>query len=94
MESLTDRMDTINRLVNEGTITEALEAARTLVRDNPGSAEAWFTLGKILWKLGRRAEATSAYRTAADIEPSGPAAIALAHAQDIVDYFNPDLFNP
>lgn len=94
MQSLTHRIDTITRLVHEGTLAEALDAARALVSDNPGNAEAWFTLGKILWKLGRRAEATSAYRTAADIDPSGPSAIALAHAQDIADYFNPDLFNP
>lgn len=71
-----------------------LQAARTLVATHPESAEAWFTLGKILWKLGRRSEATSAYRTAVHIDPASPAAIALAHADDIASFFNPDLFNP
>ncbi len=94
MESLTDRIASITRLVADGALAQALDEARALVRDNPASAEAWFTLGKILWKLDRRAEATSAYRTAADIDPDSPAAIALTHAQDIADYFNPDLFNP
>ena len=94
MESMTTSAETISRLVNEGDLPGALEASRLLVHDNPDSAEAWFTLGKILWKLDRRAEATSAYRTAADIDPRSPAAIALTHAEDIAGYFNPDLFNP
>lgn len=82
------------RLYDEGDLDSALDVARTIVSQNPADAEAWFHLGKILWRLDRRAEATSAYRTAADIDPDSPAAIALQCAEDISGYFNPDLFNP
>lgn len=50
--------------------------------------------GKILWKLNRRGEALSAYEEGALLDPDGPAALLLAHSQEIMDFFNPDLLNP
>lgn len=57
-------------------------------------AEGLFLKGKALWRLGRRAEATSAYAQAAALDPESPAAQALDHARDIESFFNPDLLNP
>lgn len=91
---MTVTIDCIKRLYDTGDLDSALDMARTLVRQTPADADAWFLLGKILWRLDRRAEATSAYRTAVDIDPDNPAAIALTCAEDIAGYFNPDLFNP
>jgi cytochrome c-type biogenesis protein CcmH/NrfG len=94
VESLTAIQERIYRLADAGEFQQALELARETVRDNPDNSVSWFTLGKILWRLDRRSEATSAYRTAVDIDPDSPAAIALQYAGDIADFFNPDLFNP
>lgn len=50
--------------------------------------------GKLLWRMGKRAEAISAYEQGAQLDPSGPAALLLAHSNEIMDFFNPDLLNP
>ena len=50
--------------------------------------------GKLLWRIGKRAEAMSAYEQGAQLDPDGPAALLLAHTNEIMDFFNPDLLNP
>ncbi len=50
--------------------------------------------GRLLWKLGRKADAMSDYAAAADLDPSSPAAAALEMARDIMDFYNHDLYNP
>ena len=94
MQNLEDILTDIRRMYDCGELQQALELARQLTHDNTGNAEAWFMLGKILWRLDRRAEATSAYHMAAELDSTSPAVIALRHAEDIADFFNPDLFNP
>ena len=58
------------------------------------SAEAYYLRGRLMWKLGRKAEAMSDYSKAAAIDPSSPAATALEMARDVMNFFNPDLYNP
>lgn len=58
------------------------------------SAEAYYLRGRLMWKLGRKAEAMSDYSKAAAIDPSSPAAAALEMARDVMNFFNPDLYNP
>lgn len=50
--------------------------------------------GKLYWKLGNRAAATSSYAAAAELDPDSPAAAALEQARTIEAFFNPDLLNP
>lgn len=50
--------------------------------------------GKLLWRIGKRAEAISAYEQGAALDPGGPASLLLAHTNEIMDFFNPDLLNP
>lgn len=70
-----------------------LEEALARLSD-ASDAESLFLKGKILWRMGRRAEATSAYTKAAVLDPESPAVQALEHARDIENFFNPDLLNP
>lgn len=51
-------------------------------------------IGKLLWRLNRRGEAITAYETSAQLDPSGPGAVLLAHTNQIMDFFCPDLLNP
>lgn len=51
-------------------------------------------MGQIYWSLDRRGEALSAYEKGAQLDPEGPAALLLAHTNDIMRFFNPDLLNP
>lgn len=84
----------INDLLTSNSIEEALAAACEAVEKTPGDAVALYTRGKIYWRLGRKAEAMTDYTASSIIDPEGPGAIALQHAQEVVHYFNPDLFNP
>lgn len=54
----------------------------------------YFIQGKILWRLGQRNRATTAYLRAAELNPDSPAVQALEHARAIESFFNPDLLNP
>ncbi len=61
---------------------------------NPDDATALYQRGKLRWKLGQRGAAMSDYARAADIDPTSPASAALAQANDIMAFFNKDLYNP
>jgi len=50
--------------------------------------------GDLNWKLGRQARAISDYEAAVAMEPESPAAQSLAMAREVMDFFNPDLYNP
>ena len=49
---------------------------------------------RIAWKKGDKTAALACYERGADLDPDGPAAIALEQARDIMDFFNKDLYNP
>lgn len=76
---------------------EALRLITAMIDGSPSpDSETLFMLGKIYWRLGRRAEATSAYAAAAalDRDPDSPPALALRQAREVERFFNPDLLNP
>ncbi len=50
--------------------------------------------GKLLWKLGDRAGAISAYEASAQEDPDGPGALLLEHSRQIMDFFDPNQLNP
>ena len=88
----------IDSLVASGRLDEALEALTLGINggrdDNKALADMYFRRGKLYWRLGRRAEATSDYAKAADFDPESPAVKALENARDVEAFFNPDLYNP
>lgn len=81
-------------LASQGRTDEAIALLDEIITASPASGDALFLRGKLLWKLGRRAEATSDYIKAADIDPDGPASRALEMARSVESFFNPDLLNP
>ena len=61
---------------------------------NASDDEAYFLLGNIHWKHGRQGEAMSCFLKAVAINPDSPAKVALEHAREVSDFFNPDIYNP
>ncbi len=57
-------------------------------------ATALYELGRLYWKKGDKSKAISLYNHSAELDPSGPASIALEQARSIMDFYNPDLLNP
>ncbi len=71
-----------------------LEAASKEEKDPQVLASLHFEIGKIYWKLGKRAMARTHYLKAIDLDPESNARIALEQAGEIESFFNPDLLNP
>lgn len=86
----------IDSLVAAGNLDEAVERLTAMLGmvDVADADEIYFRRGKLYWRLGDRAAATSDYSKAVAINPSSPAAKALEQARDVADFFNPDLYNP
>lgn len=71
-----------------------LEQLNALIAENPDNAMAYYWRGRMYWKLGQRGAAISDYNRSAAIDPDGPGSTAAEHAMSIMNFFNPDQFNP
>lgn len=87
-------MTKIDHILQENTAENAIVLLGQLIEAEPGNAYALYCRGRLYWKLGERAKATSDYAAAASLDPAGPASMALEQARDIENFFNPDLLNP
>lgn len=87
-------MTRYDSILRDNTPENALVQLTQIIDNDPADAEALYVRGKLFWKLGRRSQATSDYAAAAELDPDGPAAMALEQARDIENFFNPDLLNP
>ena len=70
-----------------------LEEADTLLAGRQDAA-ALYLRGRMAWKRGEKSAAISLYAQSEALDPSGPAALALEQAREIMDFFNKDLYNP
>lgn len=57
-------------------------------------AEAHFEAGRRLWAEGRRGEAITEYNNAVALDPDSPAAVALKMANEIMDFYDKQRYNP
>lgn len=84
----------ILQAIDSGDTSKAIDLLNNHLVSSPGDDEAWYTLGRLYWKAGQQGAAVTAYRHAVDINPKSPARHALELANDVLDFFNPDLLNP
>jgi len=84
----------INVSAGRNLIEQRINELTKIIELHPGDDKALFERGKLLWRIGRRADAMNDYSAAADINPSSPAAMALEQARNIDDFYNRDLYNP
>lgn len=79
------------------TAAEAVEALTTFIEANPDSPlldEAYTLRGMRHWGMQNRAAAINDYLAAIRINPDSKAVQALKATNDILDYYNKDLYNP
>ncbi|MBD5202139.1 MAG: hypothetical protein HDS56_05235 [Barnesiella sp.] len=88
------QIQNIDKLIAGLPPEDALAKLDRLMADNEADAALLFARGKLHWRLGHRAKATSDYAAAAEIDPDSPAVRALELARDVEAFFNPDLYNP
>lgn len=80
---------------SDNLLSEALRRVQhEIATGGENEAELFFIQGKLLWRMGERNRAASAYARAAALNPDSPAVQALEHARTIESFFNPDLLNP
>lgn len=87
-------MQKIDELISQNRLDEAVRILDIKIKGGEADDNVYFTLGKLLWRLGRRSEAMDAYNEAIAINPDSPAAVALEQGRAIFDFYNPDLLNP
>lgn len=75
-------------------IEEEIKRLTERIEANPGDGDAYYRRGTLRWRLQQRAGAISDLNTAARLNPDGPAPAAVANLNAIMDFFNPDLYNP
>ena len=83
----------IKKMIADGFVEEAVAAAReSMGGDN--DAQLLYLMGNAYMKQGLRKEAMNAYRKAAEINPEGPAVAAGRMIDQIMAFYNKDLYNP
>ncbi len=70
-------------------IEQEIAALTAKIAADPNDARTLYRRGSLYWKLGRRAEALTDFNASANLDPAGPGAAAATHAQEILDFFNP-----
>lgn len=73
---------------------EEITQLRGQISGTPADSAIWYQIGRIEWKTGNRAQAITAYNKSLELDPTGPAAIALEQARAIMNFYNKDLYNP
>lgn len=74
--------------------SERLKTLDERISVNPRDEEAFMERGKIYWARGERRLAINDYLKAIDINPQSKARHLLEQVQDILSFFNKDLYNP
>lgn len=88
-------IEDIKKRKEDGAAPEELIALLTeYLSSTPGSDEAYTLRGLAFWSMGKRAEAIRDYLAAIRINPGSPATLALKSTNQILDYYNKDLYNP
>ncbi|PKQ64297.1 hypothetical protein BZG02_05630 [Labilibaculum filiforme] len=83
------------KLEETGDFRAALEKYQEITLAETKNVEALFRLGEMHHQLGELPKALSAYIRVSDLEPDHKKAnVKITMIQSIMDYFNPDLYNP
>lgn len=58
------------------------------------AAWAYYILGRVAWKDGKVGAAITFYNKAIELDPDSEAFVARAQANQILNFYNKDLYNP
>ncbi len=73
---------------------EAISILSGYISQNPRDTDALTLRGMKYFGAGKRAAAINDYLAALEIDPECKAKLALQSANEILDYYNKDLYNP
>ena len=75
-------------------IKKQIEAITAKIAGSEPIADDYFCRGKLYWRLGDRASAITDFNEALTLDPDSPAKAYLRMANEILDFYNTDLYNP
>lgn len=84
----------IKLLLDNNEIERAIEALTEYIKENPLSDEAYFMRGNAYRRLNDWKNAIHNYCEAIEINPDSPAAEAYRAVQEILGFYNTELYNP
>lgn len=87
------KLEEIDRALTAGNLPEAQRLADMAERDHGSSARLLYLQGKIRMKQAKWGEAISCFLQAERTEPDGPARQCRMMLQDILEFYNKDMYN-
>ena len=87
----------IKTMIEQCRLNEAIGALDDLAAHSTDShvlAHAFYLRGNAYRQLGNFRQALNSYLQAIELEPDGPAALAYRNVQQILDFYDHDLYNP
>ena len=91
---MTQQIENIKTLINNNSLSDAIEQLDALIEQDKTNDELFLLRGNAYRKLNNWKNAISDYCKAMDINPKSDAVQAYQAAQDIMNFFNKDLYNP
>ena len=88
------RLEEIKQKAPQLTSEQLIDLYSDYIGQNPRDDEALTARGLVYWGMGRRSDAINDYLAAIEINPDSKARLALKAANDILDYYNKDMYNP
>lgn len=73
---------------------DAVEVLSAYIKEHPEDDEALTLRGMKYWGMDKRSAAINDYLLAIKLNPESKAVQALKAANEILDYYNKDLYNP
>lgn len=88
------QLNTIQELINQGNVEEALQALdEFLATASASKDEAYYLKGNAYRKLGNWQQALNNYQLATDINPESPAKEARKMVIEILNFYHKDMYN-
>lgn len=93
-----DELTRINHLIHESLTQQAIEAAERMVAQqgvkDADKAQAYYLMGNAYRQLNDFRRAMGCYLEAVELDPESPAAAAYEAAQQVLGFYDHDLYNP
>ena len=90
-------IEELKQMLAESKSDQVIAAANQLATtstDRAVMAQAYYLRGNAYRQQGNMRQAMNSYLEAIELEPDGPAAQAYRTIQEILDFYNHDLYNP
>lgn len=87
-------LEEIKQMLAQSRVEDAVTSLSELIANNADDDQAHYLLGNAYAALGNWGKALTSYCRAMEINPDSPAAEAYRRAQEILDFYCHDLYNP